>query len=126
MPSRSSTDAPSSRSRRRSRRRASAALREPAPGRRLRCASPTSGPPGTFNEDALRGAPRADADSSRSRAPTVYDAILAVERGDAERALVPFENSIEGSVRTTLDTLALRADAGRRSSASTTTRSATA
>ena len=40
-------------------------------------------------------------------APTVHDAILAVESGGAERALVPFENSIEGSVRTTLDTLAL-------------------
>jgi prephenate dehydratase len=38
--------------------------------------------------------------------PTVHDAILAVERGEAERALVPFENSIEGSVRSTLDTLA--------------------
>jgi prephenate dehydratase len=37
---------------------------------------------------------------------TVHDAILAVEGGEAERALVPFENSIEGSVRSTLDTLA--------------------
>ena len=33
----------------------------------------------------------------------------AVERGEAERALVPFENSIEGSVRGTLDTLAFDA-----------------
>jgi prephenate dehydratase len=31
---------------------------------------------------------------------------MAVERGEVERALVPFENSIEGSVRSTLDTLA--------------------
>jgi prephenate dehydratase len=38
--------------------------------------------------------------------PTIPDAILAVERGEAERALVPIENSIEGSVRPTLDTLA--------------------
>lgn len=36
----------------------------------------------------------------------MYDAIVAVERGEADRALVPFENSIEGSVRATLDTLA--------------------
>jgi prephenate dehydratase len=40
------------------------------------------------------------------RMPTIPDAILAVERGEAERALVPIENSIEGSVRPTLDTLA--------------------
>jgi prephenate dehydratase len=45
------------------------------------------------------------------RMPTVHDAILAVERGEAERALVPFENSIEGSVRSTLDTLAFDAEA---------------
>ena len=44
------------------------------------------------------------------RTTTVYDAILAVERGEAERALVPFENSIEGSVRATLDTLAFDAE----------------
>ncbi len=43
--------------------------------------------------------------------PTVHDAILAVERGEAERALVPFENSIEGSVRSTLDTLAFDTEA---------------
>jgi prephenate dehydratase len=40
------------------------------------------------------------------RTPTIPDAILAVERGEADRALVPIENSIEGSVRATLDTLA--------------------
>lgn len=45
------------------------------------------------------------------RTPTVHDAIMAVERGEAERALVPFENSIEGSVRSTLDTLAFDAAA---------------
>jgi len=45
------------------------------------------------------------------RTATVHDAILAVERGEAERALVPFENSIEGSVRSTLDTLAFDTEA---------------
>jgi prephenate dehydratase len=33
-----------------------------------------------------------------------------VERGEADRALVPFENSIEGAVRSTLDTLAFDAE----------------
>jgi prephenate dehydratase len=42
-------------------------------------------------------------------APTVYEAIRAVAEGEAERALVPFENSIEGAVRSTLDTLAFDA-----------------
>jgi prephenate dehydratase len=67
------------------------------------------GPPGTFNDDAL-GAVAAGAEIVPVPAATVYDAILAVERGEAERALVPFENSIEGSVRATLDTLVLEAN----------------
>jgi prephenate dehydratase len=67
------------------------------------------GPAGTFTEDALReAAPRADFEALRT--PTVHDAILAVERGDADRALVPCENSIEGSVRSTLDTLAFETE----------------
>ena len=70
------------------------------------------GPAGTFTEDALREAARRAATSSRCARATVHDAILAVERGEAERALVPFENSIEGSVRSTLDTLAFDAERG--------------
>ncbi len=67
------------------------------------------GPAGTFTEDALHGAVGEGASFEPLRAPTVHDAILAVERGEAERALVPFENSIEGSVRSTLDALAFEA-----------------
>lgn len=63
------------------------------------------GPAGTFTEDALiEAGPGADFEPLRT--DTIHDAILAVERGEADRALVPFENSIEGSVRSTLDTLA--------------------
>jgi len=68
------------------------------------------GPAGTFTEDALREALLGDEDFEALRTPTVHDAILAVEHGEAERALVPFENSIEGSVRSTLDALALEAE----------------
>jgi prephenate dehydratase len=64
------------------------------------------GPAGTLTEDALREAAPKGEEIEALRTPTVHDAILAVERGEAERALVPFENSIEGSVRSTLDTLA--------------------
>jgi prephenate dehydratase len=63
------------------------------------------GPAGTFSEDAVRDA-LAGADARIEPAPTVYDAILAVDSGEADLALVPFENSIEGAVRSTLDTLA--------------------
>jgi prephenate dehydratase len=65
------------------------------------------GPAGTFTEDALGEA--ASGDYEPLRTATVHDAILAVEEGGADRALVPFENSIEGSVRSTLDTLAFDA-----------------
>jgi prephenate dehydratase len=68
------------------------------------------GPAGTFTEDALGEAAQKSEVEPR-RTPTVHDAILAVERGEAERAFVPFENSIEGSVRSTLDTLAFETEA---------------
>jgi prephenate dehydratase len=63
------------------------------------------GPAGTFTEDALRTALH-DQSADLVPSPTVYDAIRAVDAREAERALVPFENSIEGAVRSTLDTLA--------------------
>jgi prephenate dehydratase len=68
------------------------------------------GPAGTFTEDAL-GEAAGGAEFEPLRTPTIHDAILAVDRGEAERALVPFENSIEGSVRGTLDALAFEAEA---------------
>jgi prephenate dehydratase len=68
------------------------------------------GPAGTFTEDALREALDRDAEFERLRTPTIHEAVLAVERGEADRALVPFENSIEGSVRSTLDALAFDAE----------------
>jgi prephenate dehydratase len=67
------------------------------------------GPAGTFTEDALREAASGEG-MELLRMPTVHEAIVAVERGDSERAFVPFENSIEGSVRSTLDTLAFDAE----------------
>lgn len=62
------------------------------------------GPAGTFTEDALRAAGGAGGDAVLTT--TVSAAIEAVRDGRADRALVPFENSIEGSVRPALDTLA--------------------
>jgi prephenate dehydratase len=66
------------------------------------------GPAGTFTEDALLAA-AGDAEIEAIASPTVFDAIVAVDEGNADRSLVPFENSIEGAVRSTLDTLAFDA-----------------
>ncbi|MDP9228524.1 MAG: prephenate dehydratase [Actinomycetota bacterium] len=67
------------------------------------------GPRGTFTEDALRQASSGE-DLEALPASSIYGAIDAVENGEAERALVPFENSIEGAVRGTLDALAFDAE----------------
>ena len=61
------------------------------------------GPAGTFTEEALRAS--APGDVRELPYATVYEAVMAVESGEADRAVVPIENSIEGSVNATLDTL---------------------
>ena len=62
------------------------------------------GPEGTFSEEALFSAvDRASVDPVPM--PTIYDCVTAVQDGRAERALVPIENSLEGSVSATLDAL---------------------
>jgi len=63
------------------------------------------GPPGTFSEEALRAAQPDGAEPVPL--PTVYDAVMAVHEGTVDRALVPIENSLEGSVNATLDALAV-------------------
>ncbi|MDQ3729836.1 MAG: prephenate dehydratase [Actinomycetota bacterium] len=69
------------------------------------------GPAGTFSDDALRAVgARALAGVEPRPAQTIHDAVMAVAAGEADRALVPFENSIEGSVRPTLDALAFDAE----------------
>ncbi len=63
------------------------------------------GPEGTFAEAALRSV----VDSSEGTAvpqPSVAAALAAVRSGDADAALVPLENSVEGSVPATMDGLA--------------------
>ena len=62
------------------------------------------GPAGTYSHEALRASAGAAVQSVPL--PTVYEAILAVEEGRVDRSLVPIENSVEGGVGTTLDTLA--------------------
>jgi prephenate dehydratase len=65
------------------------------------------GPAGTFSEEALEAS--APAGTRPVPTATVHDAVMAVQRGEAERALVPIESAAEGSVDATLDTLAFHA-----------------
>ena len=66
------------------------------------------GPSGTFTEEALRAS--APPGVEEVPYPTVYETVMAVHSGAVERAVVPIENSLEGSVTSTLDTLAGEAD----------------
>ena len=63
------------------------------------------GPPGTFTEEALLALPVADGAELVAHR-TVPAVVRAVAEGEVEGGLVPIENSIEGSVNITLDTLA--------------------
>ena len=63
------------------------------------------GPEGTFAEAALRTAV-ASSEGARYPQPSVPAALAAVRSGDADAALVPMENSVEGSVPATMDGLA--------------------
>ncbi|HSE10443.1 MAG TPA: prephenate dehydratase [Nocardioidaceae bacterium] len=63
------------------------------------------GPEGTFTEQALRSVPAATRAELQPCA-TVTLALDAVRSGEADGAVVPIENSVEGSVPVTLDELA--------------------
>jgi len=63
------------------------------------------GPVGTFTEAALRSMPGADV-AELVACASVPVALEAVRDGDLDGAMVPLENSVEGSVATTLDELA--------------------
>jgi len=63
------------------------------------------GPEGTFSEEALLASAAPDATQPVPQA-TIYDAVTALRRGDVEWAIVPIENSLEGSIAVTLDLLA--------------------
>jgi prephenate dehydratase len=63
------------------------------------------GPEGTFAEAALSSAV-ASSEGARYPHPSVPAALAAVRSGDADAALVPMENSVEGSVPATMDGLA--------------------
>jgi prephenate dehydratase len=63
------------------------------------------GPQGTFSEEALLASAAPDAVEPAPFA-TIYDAVLALRAGEVQWAIVPIENSLEGSISVTLDLLA--------------------
>ena len=60
------------------------------------------GPEGTVSHEALAAA---GGDAEPVPLPTLPAAVLAVHDGDVDRALVPIENALEGSVNPVLDAL---------------------
>jgi prephenate dehydratase len=63
------------------------------------------GPAGTFSEEAVRSAPDG-VGAELVALRTVRETVMAVHDGTVERAVVPIENSLEGPIGVTLDTLA--------------------
>jgi prephenate dehydratase len=63
------------------------------------------GPEGTFSEQALLDSAISEQIEPRGLA-TIHEAIMALGRGEVRWAIVPIENSLEGSVSVTLDLLA--------------------
>ena len=65
------------------------------------------GPEGTFTEEALLASMEEAVDPVFDPVPmsTNYGAVLAVQEQQVDRAFVPIENSLEGSVSDTLDAL---------------------
>lgn len=67
------------------------------------------GPEGTNSHEALLGA-IAGAAHEQVSLGTIHDCAIAVQRGEVERAFVPIENALEGSVNATLDALAVETE----------------
>jgi prephenate dehydratase len=63
------------------------------------------GPEGTFSEEALLAGVAPDSVRPVPRA-SIYDTVVALREGDLEGAVVPIENSLDGSISVTLDLLA--------------------
>jgi prephenate dehydratase len=68
------------------------------------------GPEGTFTQEALLAASQGGEGLELVAFPTIYDTVMAVHDGEVARALVPIENSLEGSVNATLDALAIETE----------------
>jgi prephenate dehydratase len=70
------------------------------------------GPEGTFSEEALLAGAAPDSVQPVPQA-SIYDTVVALREGDLEGAVVPIENSLDGSISVTLDLLADEAEGVR-------------
>ncbi|HMJ01525.1 MAG TPA: prephenate dehydratase [Conexibacter sp.] len=68
------------------------------------------GPEGTNSHEALLLASAGEAAHEHVPLATIHDCVMAVQDGEADRAFVPIENVLEGSVNATLDALAIETD----------------
>jgi prephenate dehydratase len=68
------------------------------------------GPEGTNTHEALLSATGGATGLEPVALPTIYDTVMAVHERAVDRALVPIENSLEGSVNATLDALAMETE----------------
>ncbi|HYM53763.1 MAG TPA: prephenate dehydratase [Solirubrobacteraceae bacterium] len=66
------------------------------------------GPEGTFSEEVLLASAAPDAVEPVGLA-SIYDTVMALRHGELSWAVVPIENSLEGSINVTLDLLAAEA-----------------
>ena len=67
------------------------------------------GPEGTYSEEAMFASAGREG-IEPVPLPTIYECVTAVAGGRCDRALVPIENSLEGSVNATLDALVFETD----------------
>jgi prephenate dehydratase len=84
----------------------------PPPERGGRPLAAFLGPAGTFSEEALLAGAEPGALEPAPK-PTIFETVTALREGTAELAVVPIENSLEGSINVTLDLLADSAPAIR-------------
>jgi prephenate dehydratase len=70
------------------------------------------GPAGTFSEEALLASAEPKTVEPVPK-PSIFEAVRALRDGEIDMALVPIENSLEGSINVTLDLLADNAPAVR-------------
>ena len=61
------------------------------------------GPKGTFSYEACRQYAKGEKEIIEYK--TILDTILALENGDVDEAIVPIENSLQGCVTDSIDTL---------------------
>jgi prephenate dehydratase len=77
-------------------------MREKPDGQRVRVGY--LGPAGTFSEEALLSSAASDAVEPVALT-SIYDTVMALRDGAVSWAIVPIENSLEGSINVTLDLL---------------------